>query len=142
MSRGFTLIELVAIIVVIGILAAVAVPTLFDARSAATESTVRNFGASLKSAASIYLSRALVEDTQQDPPVKSFMDFVGLTEGASDRNTIRVNESIRNLLEDPEASVLSGDGLTITLQLKGGTQAIYTFKPAICDISESYVGFD
>jgi prepilin-type N-terminal cleavage/methylation domain-containing protein len=141
MSKGFTLIELVIIIVVLGILAAIAIPKYRDMQSSAMESSVRGFGASLKEASTIYLSQAVLEHSTRNPLVQSFWDFVALSEGASDRNTITINNSIRHLLRDPNANVLSGDGLTITLDLKGGAVATYTFNPTNSAISDSYAGF-
>jgi prepilin-type N-terminal cleavage/methylation domain-containing protein len=141
MSKGFTLIELIIIIVVLGILAAVAIPKYFDMQSSAMESTIRAFGASLKEASTIYLSRAVLEGSTRRPPVQTFWDFVSLSEGASDRNTITLNNSIRHLLTDPNANVLSGDGSTITLNLRGGAVATYTLNNTTGAITESYVGF-
>ncbi len=141
MSKGFTLIELIIIIVVLGILAAVAIPRYFDMQAQAMEATIRTFGASLKEASTIYLSRAALEGSARNPLVQSFWDFVALYEGASDRNTIVINSSIRYLLTDPRAEVLSGDGRTITLNLRGSRVATYTINAATGTITETYTGF-
>lgn len=140
-SKGFTLVELVIIIVVLGILAAVAIPKYFDLQSQARESVMRSFGGALKEASTIYLTRAVLEGNARKPPVQSFWDFVALSEGSSDRNTIALNNSIRHLLTDPNAELLSNGGLTITLNLRGGAVATYTFNPANGAITESYTGF-
>ncbi len=139
-NAGFTLIELVMIIVVLGILAAVAIPKYYDIRGDALESTLRGFGASLKEAASIYLARAVLEGSPRKPEVQTFWDFVAYAEGGSDRNTIVINNSIRSLLANPSADVVSGNGQTITFNLKGGASATYTIDPTTGAISESYTG--
>lgn len=141
MAKGFTLIELVIIIVVLGILAAVAIPRYYDMQSAAMESTIRTFGGSLKEASTLYLSRAVLEGSTRKPPVQSFWDFVALSEGSSDRNTISINSSIRSLMVDPAAEVMSSDGRTLTFNLRGGKVATYTISATSGSISETYAGF-
>jgi len=140
-ADGFTLIELVIMIVVLGIIAAVAIPRYYDVSRRAQESTVRAFGAALKEAESTYLSRVVLEGASRTPPVQRFSDFVALTDGASARNTIAINNSIRQLLQNPSAEILSGNGTTITLNLKGGASAVYQINPATGTITESYTGF-
>lgn len=140
-NKGFTLIELVIIIVVLGILAAVAIPKYYDIRSQALESTIKAFGASLKEAESIYLARSVLEGSRRDPPVQTFWDYVAYSDGASSRNTITINGSIRSLLVDPSANVVSDDGRTITLNLKGGGVATFRIDPSTGAISENHSGF-
>lgn len=60
-QQGFTLIELVIVIVILGILAATASPKFLNLQSDARASTVEGLSASLKSAANIVYSKALVQ---------------------------------------------------------------------------------
>ncbi|WP_448551079.1 type II secretion system protein [Thalassotalea montiporae] len=60
-ASGFTLIELVVVIVILGILSAVAVPRFINLSSDANEAALEALAGSLESTANLYNSKALVE---------------------------------------------------------------------------------
>lgn len=60
-SKGFTLIELVAVIVILGILAVVAAPKYIDLTQDAKAATMQAVGGAMKSSLQLINSRALIE---------------------------------------------------------------------------------
>ena len=60
-SKGFTLIELVIVIVILGILAATAAPKFIDLTGDARESVIKGVEGSMNSAADIVHAKALIE---------------------------------------------------------------------------------
>jgi prepilin-type N-terminal cleavage/methylation domain-containing protein len=134
MRKGFTLIEIVMVILILGILSAIAIPVFFDLSHQAEASFSKQFEGALKEAYTNYILRLALEG--KPSIVSSFNAFVDFSGNASPRNTIKIDNSIRTALADPNATV--GADTTITFNFKSGASAVYTFDPATQRIQEQY----
>lgn len=126
MKKAFTLLEIVFVIVILGILAAVAVPKLSATRDDAEIAKARTVVASVRSGIALQKSaRMLRGETTRFPPAIDNTDDKLFYIADGDRD---------NILETPVYATSgnrgwSGGGVSHTFKIPGFPNAVFTYNP-------------
>ncbi len=147
-NAGFTLIELVAVIVILGVLAAVALPKFIDLRGDAERSVVEATVGALRSARGLWLSKAAVCGTDYTVPGRfALADAVGLSASPSTAecdplntppynirgHAFDANQLRSGLMANPSADLFvdnPNNGNVMQLTTKSGRTVTITHAPA------------
>lgn len=105
-QSGFTLIELIIVIVILGILAVTAAPQFFNFGSDARESTVRGLQGSINGAADLVYARSAIEGIENEETDTTDNDGIDVVYGypaataAGLQAALNINEDDWDIVED------------------------------------------
>jgi len=115
--RAFTLVEILIVVIILGILAAIVVPQFASASNPAYQTVAKSVEEALRSGVAMYL-----KTTHRFP--SSFDQWVSYGGTGSNQNFVFIGNSIRSQLADPNALV-GTTSQTIVLQFKNGLTGTY-----------------
>ncbi|MCV6622471.1 MAG: type II secretion system GspH family protein [Cellvibrionaceae bacterium] len=130
-AKGFTLIELIAVIVILGVLAAVAAPKFVDLSSAAKVAALEGIAGTMRSTAQMTKAAALaqgIEPASSNPPSGQSQFLVNVAGGSSELDW-------RNLCPESRAELGSRFTMVDFINLSGGMDSRVTNQ-------YTFVGFD
>jgi prepilin-type N-terminal cleavage/methylation domain-containing protein len=145
-QRGFTLVELVVVIVILGVLAAFAIPRFVNLNGYAEQSAVGNFVGALKSARSLaFTSSRLYDGTGYTAPSQiSLYNLVRCDQVTTldplvngwQGHYIALGSIRPNLFRDPDESACSGNQIQFhsktgrTITITGGVDITWAASPS------------
>lgn len=136
-QKGFTLIELVVVIVILGLLAATALPRFVDLTGNARAASAQGVAGGLRSAVALARAQYLVAGSSAATTVTMDGQSVTVTAGSG----IPTAAGIRTAMQDPDGYTISGAN-PVLYQPSGGnpTTCVVGYTPASGAVTASVTG--
>jgi MSHA pilin protein MshA len=135
-QKGFTLIELVMVIVILGILAAVAFPKFADLSTDARKATLAGALGSIKSAAAIVHAKALVTgNTSAAATLTIDNSPITIIRGYPTANAAGIGLAAQVTDDFTVATGGTGAGATVTVMVQANCFITYTAATAVTSVS-------
>ncbi len=138
-QNGFTIIELILVIVIIGILAAVAIPRFTDLESDARASSIQGLLGAVKSAAMLAHAKSL---TQGDPSTAVDMEgvSVAMVNGYPSGASGGINNAVN--IDAIDYTFSAGSPAVFTLSSYSGSNCQVTYSAPSAANTSPAIGFD
>lgn len=130
-SAGFTLIELVIVIIILGILAVTAAPKFLNLQGDARESTLKGMKAAMESSASIVYSKAAIKGLETAPSgsVSSGSTTINIVNGYPAATSAGIGATLE--ISSADWSVSSGTGTYILTPTGAPSTCTVTYNQAV-----------
>ncbi|EGR2797167.1 type II secretion system protein [Vibrio navarrensis] len=131
---GFTLIELVVVIVILGILAVTAAPRFLNLQGDAREASLQGLKGAIDGAAGIVYGKAAIAGLEAS--VSGTVDNIVLAYGYPNATSVGIGNAVKGLTSDWAVATSSGTSITYGFQSNTSATCAVTYTQAASSSAE------